>query len=200
MSAVRRARRGFTLLELLVAIVLAGVVALLVYGAAGAAAEVQERLGEQRGAVQSARAMRVAVGDALRNARPALAYGDTAFVLDDRTDESGRPADRLSFVAAGVLPPLTPDADWAVTIEPTPDGLVLAAVPLGFAEPRRVVARLAGVVGLDVRVLPPDRGQSWTDRWDQRAKLPRAVELTYWADTGALGVPLRLVLPAGGER
>jgi hypothetical protein len=187
-------------LELLVAVVLAGVVALLVYGAASAGADVHERLWAKRDALQSARAMRIAIVDALRNARPALAYGDTVFALEDRTDPSGRPADRLSFVAAGALPPLTADADWAVTIEPTPEGLVLTAVPLGFAEPPRAIARLVGVTGLDVRVLLPGPGQSWADRWVQRTKLPRAVELTYWADTGMAGSPVRLVLPAGGER
>jgi prepilin-type N-terminal cleavage/methylation domain-containing protein len=195
-----RHARGFTLLELIVAVVLAGVVALLVYGAAGAAADIQERLWAKRAAVQSARAMRVAIEDALRNARPALRYGDTVLVLEDRTDDAGRPADRLSFVAAGALAPLTPDADWSVTLAPTAEGLTLAAIPLGFAEPSRVVARLAGVVGLDVRVLPPGPGQSWSDRWTLRTKLPRAVELTYWADTGAIGSPVRLALPAGAER
>jgi prepilin-type N-terminal cleavage/methylation domain-containing protein len=195
-----RRSRGFTLLELIVAIVLAGVVALLVYGAAGAGADIQERLSGKRAAVQSSRAMRVAIEDALRNARPALGYGDTVFTLEDRTDDAGRPADRLSFVAAGALAPLTPDADWAVTIEPTPEGLVLAAAPLGFAEPPRVVARLASVTGLDVRALAAGPGQPWSERWVLRTKLPRAVELTYWADTGAIGSPFRLVLPTDGER
>jgi prepilin-type N-terminal cleavage/methylation domain-containing protein len=192
--------RGFTLLELIVAVVLAGVVALLVYGAAGAAADIQERLWAKRAAVQSSRAMRVAIEDALRNARPALRYGDTALVLDDAVGDAGRPADRLTFVTAGTLAPLTADADWAVTIEPTAEGLTLAAVPFGFAEQPRVVARLAGVTGLDVRVLPPGPGQSWSNRWTQHTKLPRAVELTYWADTGAVGSPVRLALPAGAER
>jgi prepilin-type N-terminal cleavage/methylation domain-containing protein len=195
-----RPSRGFTLLELIVAIVLAGVVALLVYGAAGAAADIQERLSAKRDAVQASRAMRVAIEDALRKLRPALRYGDTVFTLEDRTNDAGRPADRLSFVTAGPLAPLTPDADWAVTIEPTPDGLVLVAVPLGFAEPQRVVARLGSITGFDVRVLPAGPGQSWSDRWIQTTKLPRAVELIYWADTGVVGSPFRLVLSAGGER
>jgi prepilin-type N-terminal cleavage/methylation domain-containing protein len=195
-----RHARGFTLLELIVAVVLAGVVALLVYGAAGAAADIQERLWAKRAAIQSSRAMRVAIEDALRNARPALRYGDTVLILEDGTDDAGRPADRLSFVTAGTLAPLTADADWTVTIEPTAEGLTLAALPLGFAEPQRVVARLAGVTGLDVRVLPQGPGQSWSTRWTQQTKLPRAVELTYWADTGAIGSPVRLALPAGGER
>jgi len=193
-------RSGFTLLELIVAVVLAGVVALLVYGAAGAAADVQERLWATRDALQSERTMRIAIADALRNARPPLAYRDSVFLLEDRTDPAGHPADRLSFVAAGGLPPLTADADWVVTIEPTPEGLLLAAVPLGFAAPLRVIARLPSITGLEVRVLSPGPGQSWGDRWALHTKLPRAVELTYWADTGAVGLPLRLVVPAGGDR
>ena len=193
-------RRGFTLLELLVAIVVTGVVALLVYGAVGAAAEVRTRVAAERDSLQSARAMRAAIEDALRNARSAFAYGDTVFVLDDRSDASGRPADRLSFVSAGALAPLTPDADWAVTIEPTPDGLVLTGAPIGFAAPARVVARLAGVTGLEVRALPTRGGAPWTDRWTDGTTLPQAVELTYWSDTGAVGLPIRVVLPGGGPR
>ena len=43
-----RWKRGFTLLELLVAIVLAGIVALLVYGTASAGRDTEVRLRERR--------------------------------------------------------------------------------------------------------------------------------------------------------
>jgi prepilin-type N-terminal cleavage/methylation domain-containing protein len=194
------ARRGFTLIELLVAIVLTGVVALLVYGAVGAATEVQARVGAERDALQSERAMRAAIEDALRNARPSAAYGDTVFELDDEISPTGRPADRLSFVAAGGLAPLTADADWVVTIEPSPDGLLLTGVPIGFAAPPRAAARLAGVTGLEVRALPAGASASWTDRWSARTELPRAVELTLWADSGAIGPPIVVAVPLGVPR
>ena len=192
-------RRGFTVLELLVAIVVAGIVATLIYGAAGAAADVQQRLSVSHDALQSQRALRATLFDALRNARPPQSYNDTVFTLENRSGGGGRPADRLFFVTAGVLPPLTSDADWDVSIEATPTGLVIVAAPQGFAQPSRVLARVPGITGLDVRVLPAS-GRSWTDDWPQRNRLPRAVELTFLADTGVVGPPMHVLLPAGGER
>jgi prepilin-type N-terminal cleavage/methylation domain-containing protein len=193
-------RRGFTLIELLLATVLTGVVALLVYGAAGAAADVQARVGARRDALQSERGMRTAIEDALRSARPSAAYGDTVFELDDEIGPTGRPADRLSFVAAGGLAPLTGDADWTVTIAASAEGLLLTGVPIGFAAPTPVAARWAGVTGLDVRALPAGAGASWTDHWSARTELPRAVELMLWADSGAIGPPIRVALPTAVHR
>ncbi|UCF18608.1 MAG: prepilin-type N-terminal cleavage/methylation domain-containing protein [Gemmatimonadota bacterium] len=191
-------RAGFTLLELLVAVVLTGVVALLVYGAAGAAMDTQARLEAQRLETRSERAWRATLEDALRNARPARAYGDTAFVLEERRDAEGRPRDRLWFVTAGGLPPLTADADWEVLIEPTPQGLSLLAQPLGVNTPPRRLFGPREVTGLDVRLLSPLPGQpGWLDSWAFPRIVPEAIELTYWADAGPVGPPVVLTLPLG---
>jgi len=199
-SALRRGGRGgFTLLELVVALVLAGVVALLVYGAAAAGADTQARLRERGLAQQEARAFRATLEDALRNARPARIRGDTAFNLDVRRDAAGRPRDRIAFITAGAFPPLTADADWAVTVEPSPRGLLLEAVPLGVAAPVPVVLRLPGVTGLDVQVLAMSRLREWTKRWVFPSLVPPGVEFTFWTDSGpGGGPPLRLTLPLGG--
>ena len=98
-------RRGFTLLEILVSIVVTSVVALLVYGVADAAFTTRARLDERRLTLQAERAVRLILDEALRNARPALRAGDQTFVLDDARDAHGRPADRLTFVATGGFPP-----------------------------------------------------------------------------------------------
>lgn len=191
-------RRGFTLLEMLVALVVTGVVALLVYGAADAAITTQEGLAEHRRALQAETAFRTMLHDALRNAQPARARGDTTFLLEDGWDALGRPRDRLSFVTAGAFPPLTADADWAVTIEPTRAGLVLTAVPIGVAAPPRVVAGPQEITGLDIRIQQPTRERAWLARWRFPSLVPRAIELVYWSDSGPLGAPVRLALPLGG--
>lgn len=193
-----RGRAGFTILELLVAITLAGVVAVLVYGAAGAGIETGRRLEESRRVLQRARAMRVTLEDALRNARPALRLGDTAFVLEDLQDMSGRPVDRLSFITAGGLPPLAAEGDWFVILAPTPEGLRLSAAPAGVRDATPVVALLPGVTGLEVRVQGLGAAAPWSGRWSFRSVVPRAVELTYWDDGGPLGLPLLVALPLGG--
>ncbi len=195
-TAPRRAGGGFTLLELMVAIVLAGVVALLVYGAAGAAVDAQSRLEQRRLALRSARAWQAIVEDALRNARPAPTRQDTAFVIEDRVDAAGRPADRLAFVTAGSLPPLTADADWRVVLQSSGGALYLTAAPVGVDAPPRSVIAPAGVTGVDVRVLSVTREPEWIDEWRFPRIVPRAIQLTYWTEQGPLA-PVRLNLPLG---
>jgi prepilin-type N-terminal cleavage/methylation domain-containing protein len=192
-------RRGFTLLEVLVAIAVAGVVALLVYGTAIAGRDVEARLHERRRAVQTAQAFRSTVVDALRNARPSRQFGDTAFWIDVQRDGRGRPMDRLSFVTAGSLPPFTADADWQVTIEPRTDGITISAAPIGISLPARVVARYPGATGLEIRVLRPGSASEWAERWRFPALVPAAIELVYWDDRGPMGQSLRLTLPLGGS-
>lgn len=190
--------RGFTLVELLVALVLAGVVALLVYGAAAAGSDTEAQLRERRLALQTVRAFRATLADALRNARPSRLRSDTVFRLEPGQDAAGRPRDRLTFVTAGALPPLTADADWTVTLAPSPDGVTLVATPVGLAEPMPVVLRLPGFTGLDVRVLAVSPVREWTKRWAFPRLVPPAVELTFWTDAGPAGPPWRAVLPLGG--
>ncbi|NIR44007.1 MAG: prepilin-type N-terminal cleavage/methylation domain-containing protein [Gemmatimonadetes bacterium] len=194
-------RAGFTLIELLVAIVLTGVVAVLVYGAADAGVETRRRLEERGHEMRATRAWRATLEDALRNVRPAPNYNDSAFVLMPATDGGGRPRDRLWFVTAGGLPPLTDDSDWEVIVEPTPRGLSLLAHPAGVRAPPRRLIGPPQVTGLDVRVLSGVAGaRVWLETWDSPRRVPSAIELTYWTDDGPAGPPLLLQLPLGGTR
>lgn len=190
--------RAFTLLELLVAIVLTSVVALLVYGSADAGLSTQTRLDERLRALQTERAMRVVLHDALRNARPALRAGDRPFVLEDRRDARGRPADRLSFIATGGFPPLTDESQWLVQIEPADSGIAVFALPIGVrAAGRRLLGRIPGASGVDVRVLSREDAV-WRDGWSYLSIVPAAVALTFTSDSGVVGIPLRVALPLGG--
>ena len=192
-------RRGFTLLELLVAIVLTGVVALLVYGAVRAASDTEARLVTSRRHWQSQRGMRALLEDAVRNARPPTRAGGAAFSLEVATSSAGVPQDRLTFVTRGGFPPLTADADWRVTIEATPAGLTASAIPLGVRTPERLAALLPGVSGLEVRVLAPGATE-WNRQWAFPGTFPRAVALTFWTDSGPprAAAVLRVALPLGG--
>lgn len=192
-----RGRRGFTLIELLAALVLTGVVALLVYGAAGAALDTERRLEDAQARLQNARAWRALVTDAVRNARPARTPGDTAFWIEDRLGADGLPADRLRLVTAGGLAPLTPDADWLVTIEPGGDGLVLTATAVGIVGPPRVVRGPAGLRGLDVRVTGFTQEPEWAPRWRFPRLVPNGVVLVWWTASGAADT-LLLTVPLGG--
>src|SRR5438876_8765375 len=123
MRTSRLARAAaFSLLEVMVAIVLTGLVVLLAYGAAQVSYDAHARLSAELRALQEARALRELLQDALRSARAPQRPGDSLFTL-----HSGR----LSFVTAGGGPPLDPDYDWLLTIGPNADGLELSATPGG---------------------------------------------------------------------
>jgi prepilin-type N-terminal cleavage/methylation domain-containing protein len=190
-------RRGFTLIELLVSIVLTAVVSLLVYGAVQAGRDVDARLAEKHRSLQTALAMRLLLQSVLSGAQPVTFAPDTVFALEKRMRGRGEPADRLRLTTSGELPPLTPGADWLVSLEATRNGLQLTGAPIGVRTPSRSLATLPGVTGLRVRVGDRDSGPQWLEQWNFPAILPDRVELTYWTDSGAVGVPLSVSLPLG---
>src|SRR2546428_3220555 len=140
-SRVARAS-GFTLLEVMVGIVLTGLVVLLAYGAAQVSYDAHARLRADVDALQEAQALRELLQDALRSARAPQRPGDPRFTLH---------AGRLSFVTAGGGPPLDPDYDWLVTIQPGAGGLPLPPAPVGPAPAPHVTLPAPGVTRRDVR-------------------------------------------------
>jgi len=190
-------RRGFTLLELVVAIVLTGVVALLVYGAARAAVDTESRLAERRRAVQSDVAWQALLVDALRNVRSPQDHDRATLAVEPGSDASGRPRDRLTFITAGGTAPLTGDADWLVTVESTGGGLMMLAAPLAIDAPARGIAGKRGVTGFRVRAHSGVPGSDWAEGWSNRRALPAALELSFSTDSGPAGPPIVLELPVG---
>jgi len=190
-------RAGFTLIEVMVSIVLTAVVSLLVYGGVQAAYDAQTRIASERKGLQSALAMRLLLEGALAGAQPTFLAADTMFIVEHRVSPQGVPQDRLTFVTPGDFPPLSPGADWAVRIEPTRQGLRLVGGPLGIRTPSRTLGLLPGVTGLAVRVRHRSLGPNWSEEWASRAVLPEAVELTYWTDSGPVGIPLTVSLALG---
>jgi prepilin-type N-terminal cleavage/methylation domain-containing protein len=184
-----RRRRGFTLLEVMVAIVLTGIVVVVAYAMAQAAADARARLTTQLRDVQSARAAREMLRDALRNARAPGHAGDPrgGILLSNGT---------LSFVAAGGATPLDPDYDWRFTIAPAPGGLTVTAVAMGHAEPAQVVFSVPDVTRWRVWLLASD-GQTWRSDWSEPKLMPRAAVLAFWKGDRLLGLPLHIALWPG---
>lgn len=188
-------RRGFTLIEVMLAIALTGIVAVLVYGAAGIAMDTEARLVDHDRRLRSARAWQVVIEDGLRNLRANASYPRPTLVVSPGTDPLGTPRDRLEFVTAGGTPPLTGDADWLVTLEATEAGIALTALPIGVRAPARRVVGPATLTGLALRVLPQGDDAEWLAEWSDRQLLPRAIELTFWTDSGPAGPPILLTIP-----
>ena len=187
---IEHRRSGFTLLEVMVAIVLTSLVVLLAYAAAQVSFDARARLGANLRTLQGARAVRALLQDALRNARTPQRQGDAGFTLKDG---------RLSFVAAGGAPPLDPDYDWLVTLQPRSGGLDLSAAPIGHAPaaPAPVAFRVPGVTRWEVQVLAPGASQ-WMAEWPATTVMPRAIAIGLWHDSEPLGPPLQVVLSPGG--
>src|SRR3989454_2294350 len=178
---------GFTLIEVMVAIVLTGLVVLLAYGAAQVSYDAHARLSAELRALQQARALRELLQDALRTARAPQRPGDSLFTL-----HSGR----LSFVTAGGGPPLDPDYDWLLTIEPGADGLELSATPVGRAPATPVTIRAPGVTRWDVRARLAG-ASGGVEEWPMTTVLPSAGAVTMWHDSTPVGLPLQVRGVAG---
>lgn len=190
--------RGFTLLELLVALVLVGVVALLVYGILGVGTDVERRVRDRQEAARSELAFRGLLRDALRNARPPRGGEAAALALVNGVDAEGRPADAVAFLAAGSTPPLTWEMDWRLRLAVGPEGAELLAAPRAVRSEAVRVARLEEVRGMQVRVLAR-AGDPWRETWDLESMVPRAVSLQFWDEEGPRGEPLTVFLPRGSR-
>jgi prepilin-type N-terminal cleavage/methylation domain-containing protein len=176
---------GFTLLELIVALVLTSLVVMLAYGAARVSFDAKTRLGAERRTLQGQRAARQMLADALRNLQPPLRPADPPFELH---------GDRLSFVAAGGAAPLDPDYDWLISVAPAGDRVAVIAKPLGNAPPEEVRFTLPQVTRWDVRVLVPGNTVGWLREWPAGSQMPKAVEMRFWNDSLPLGDPLLVTL------
>jgi prepilin-type N-terminal cleavage/methylation domain-containing protein len=188
LSAPKR-REGFTLLEVMVAIVLTSIVVAVAYAMAQAGIDARTRLTDHLRTTQSARAAREILRDALRNARAAQTAGDPrgGIVLSN---------DTLSFVAAGGAAPLDPDYDWRFTIAPGRNGLTVAATALGHAQPATVAFRIPEVTRWTVWLLAPD-GHTWRTGWTEPVLMPRAVVVGLWNGNHLSGLPLHVSLWPG---
>lgn len=178
-----RREAGFTLLELIVAIVLTSLVALLAYSAAQVAVDTRTRMVSHLHDVESARAVRMLLTDALRNARAPQRPGDSGFDLQNN---------RLSFVAAGGAAPLDPDYDWRITVSPSAGGLQVVAAPLGHAPATQVAFQVPDVTRWDVQVL--DANAQWRSDWTTEKVMPRAITIAFWHNSVTAAMPIRLVL------
>ncbi|HEX2217254.1 MAG TPA: prepilin-type N-terminal cleavage/methylation domain-containing protein [Gemmatimonadales bacterium] len=183
-----RGSPGFTLLEVMVATVLTGLVAMLAFAAARVTAESAAFIERDLTALRGERAARQMLLDLLHNVRPPRIRGDTGFALA---------GDRLTFTAAGA-PPLDPEYDWLVDMRPGNDGLAISARSLGRGPVSHAELRLPHVTGWQVRVLAP-RATNWRDAWVPSPVLPAAVAITLWSGERPFGPPLTVRLSDAGS-
>ncbi|HEX2723638.1 MAG TPA: prepilin-type N-terminal cleavage/methylation domain-containing protein [Gemmatimonadaceae bacterium] len=180
-----RKHTAFTLVEVMVAIVLTGLVALLAYGSAQTGFDTARRLDNHRRGAQSAALLKTFVADALRHLADAPAGGPATFHIGSAAGSS----DTLSFVTRGVTPPLGAALLWTVTISPSASGLRVSALPLEDSVAAPIEMDVAELTGISVRVLRVD-GAEWLRGWDSARQVPAAVELNFVHRDGSTGAPL----------
>ncbi len=168
-----RRRAGFTLLEMIVALIVTGLVALASYAALDAGLATRDRIGGALRERESTRLARTMLEDALRHA---VERGDAGipFAADD-----GAGGDVLAFDTRGVTSPLGASALSHVELR----GATLSVTPL---EERGAALRspLAGVRGIRISTLGPD---GWGSP-DVADHLPDAVRVEFVPLPG--GTPL----------
>ena len=201
-------RTGFTLVELMVALAISGVVVLTAHAVVAFASDSATRLRESKRDALSGASARVTVSSWLRSAR--LADGDPPFTgISRRSGE--RPLDELSF-SVGDAGPTHPGPHrvrfWVGLRTGAARGALLAElrrVHSGMLAAPETVLVAPDVAGLTMRYLARmGRREQWVELWHSETTLPVAVELTALHDAVAgmsgsgaplLGMPL--VAPIG---
>ena len=176
-----RGRTGFTLIEVLVALVVTGIVVTLAYGTLRAGLDTSARLDDRHARAQALTAWRALLGDALRRVERGVADDDTVFAL-----VTGARGDALHLVTRGIAPPQGAGERWRLTLVSTADGVRLDAVPERSGAPVHVLLRDAQA--LEVAVLP-HAGGAWSRAWARPSVAPAAVAVRLLDAAGRDVVP-----------
>lgn len=197
-------REGFTLMEMVIAIAMASVVALFVHRGLHELEEMTARAAERREAAAHAAAVRRQLVGWLRGAHLGTEPAAGAFEGRDGADARvGSSDDRLAFPTLAPDPFRAGEARVQLGISRGPGtsatGLV-ARLSYGRDNAGPLLPLVPQATGFDVRYLfDPGDGPRWTNDWVSSARLPAAVELRLSGDSlpPLLRFPI-LVTLAGG--
>lgn len=194
----RGARAGFTIVELIVALVVTAMVLATAYGSLQVATDATARLRAERRSALAAPAARMALDGWLRGAT--LAGNLAPFVGVHRARADAPPADEVRFAVldAGALHPgpHLVRLFLAQGTDPLRRGLLAELTPTrrGFATAPETLQVSAGATGLAVRYLAQGgTRREWVGEWLSDRELPAEIELRA-IGTGVeplLAIPLR---------
>lgn len=178
-----RARRGFTLIEIMVTIVVTSVVALLAYGTARIGFDTNDRLERYRDSSQAQVLVRNLLIRALRHPAEGggAAMNDTLFAIDG---DGG-----FRFLSRGMAYPLGTGAPWQIAVTTGRAGVHVRAAPPGSQNDVIVNALWPEPRGMRVRVLDRTASTAWQDRWRVAGRVPAAVWVEFVSATGVAVAP-----------
>jgi len=175
----RTTRRGFTLLELLLAILLTAVSVTLAASALRTATIAKERTTAHRTTLERESRFRSVLTDMLRHAPAAELVDEPLMQLETRA-----PGDtRLVFLSNGVRAPFGTGPTWRVSVSTTDSGLTLDAEAIGASRDQtRLHSVVPSVTTLDVQVLErpttTSRG-AWRNDWPLAQARPAVIALRF---------------------
>ena len=180
-----RRARGFTLLEILIALVITGLVVTLAYAAVQGGLDTRDRLERQREQREALVTVRAMIRDALRHALPGVPGGPEVFTLVNRVTPQGVATDSVTFLSRGVSAPYGTSAAWRVTISVDSTGLHFVAIPGTTSGSDVVAAVVPGITGLDVQTVGRGMIAAWTSNWNEPSVAPQGAAFSFTDATGA---------------
>lgn len=175
---------GLTLLELLVAIVISGMVALLAYSAIGSGLDTLSRVDAHRRESQSLALFRPLIADAMRHIADAGVNAPSVFQIT--RSSAGNSGTGLVFLTRGIESPLGSSGLWKLTLAPSLSGLLIEAVPLEDVTQSPLVSLIPGVREMRVRVLPTRQDRLWVTNWESPRQHPYAVKIELLDSAGKM--------------
>ncbi|MBC7895495.1 MAG: type II secretion system protein [Cytophagaceae bacterium] len=174
-----RRPRGFTLIEVVIALVITGLVVTLAYAAVQGGLDTRDRLARQREQREALITVRAMIRDALRHALPGVPGGPEVFSLVNRVTTRGVSTDSVTFLTRGVSPPYGTSAAWRVTVNVDTAGLHFVAAPGSGAGGEMVMAVVPGVTGLDVQATGRGMVSSWRSDWSDPSVAPQGATFSF---------------------
>jgi prepilin-type N-terminal cleavage/methylation domain-containing protein len=178
-------RRAFTLIEVMVALVVTGLVVSMAYATMQAGLDTSDRLAVARDGDEREIVARNLLTQALRHAVPGTIGGAPVFVLRDQPQ-----GDELQFLTRGVSEPLGVSELWEISIQQTSDGTRITGRDPGNPA-RSFASTLRRVASLNVRVRGRDFRDGWLESWNATDRSPVAVSIEFMDAGGRrVGAPL----------
>ena len=187
-------KRGFTLVEVVVALTIAGIIALAARAAVTGGFDTEERVQVHAALTERDARFRALLVTAIRHMTDAPTAGVTPFTLRDTVLAETGPSHVVEFYSRGLSFPAGSGATLRVQLVPADEGLTIQALDEhGFP---RVSGIASGVAGMRMRVRT--LAGEWLDGWPRTLQLPAAISMDFTPRTG-VATPAPLIVTVGLE-